>query len=83
LGPPVVNAVSYTSTGFEIVIVAPGLACPACKEALTPHSVVHDGATITVRCRACHTVAMQCEPCGMDEEACLLRLNPCRRTLAN
>jgi hypothetical protein len=64
------NSISYTSTGFETVIVAPGLTCPACREPLTPHSVTHDGVVITVRCAHCHTVALQCEPCCMDEDVC-------------
>jgi hypothetical protein len=64
------NAIDYTVTGFETVTIAPGLACPACREALTVHAVTHDGITISVRCRACHTLALAAEPVGLDPEAC-------------
>jgi hypothetical protein len=64
------NSISYHVSGFESVTIAPGIACPACREVIGPHAMSHDGIIITLRCAACHSVVLQVEPINMDPEAC-------------
>lgn len=56
------SSTSHLVVDFARVAVAPGLACPICGGPFTPHSMIIDGDSITLRCGGCHVDALKCEP---------------------
>jgi hypothetical protein len=54
---------SHVVPNFTRVSIAPGLACPSCGAAFSPHAMSVDLVTVTLRCEHCHTDALVCRPC--------------------
>jgi hypothetical protein len=58
----VVHAASNVVRDFARVVVAPGLNCPVCGRAFSPHAMIKNGVAIILRCDHCHADALVCEP---------------------